>query len=158
MTGYVNPEEQQKAVKVRKLVEEARRLWKEEYAENTPMEKRHSIGEEGNRLYDEAEVLSNELAEYLKRNYPDNFKVHQKTLSEEAFEDFSGSWHGVSPELEEILEEYNNEIPIHDILIYRIQILFDILLYLTIMEFLYFVPIEDGDLEWEIIFMLLWKS
>ena len=65
LNGYKDPENQQKANEIRKLVNEGMKTF----------DKRES-----KRILKQAEFLSYELATYLKENYPAKFNIHYYTL------------------------------------------------------------------------------
>lgn len=103
LEGYKDPENQQKADNVRKLVNKGMKA----------KDKRTSKESLNN-----AENLSYELARYLKDKYPDKFNVHYYTLSKnENIDDLIGYFKSGNKEGERLFENIVNSISpkIHDV-------------------------------------------
>lgn len=115
MTGYENPKEQQKAAEVRELISKARKLWEEE-VDSTTREQLIKLDQLGHEYYDKAEILSLELTDYLRLNYPKNFIYHKVFLGSNELERI---FHD-KKEIDKYIRNYNIKLNIHDIAIFTV--------------------------------------
>jgi hypothetical protein len=109
MTGYINLEEQRKAAKVRKLVNTTNKIVSNpDNYENGYMKEniKENLWDTENKFF----RLSNQLATYLRTNYPNNFKIHEFDIPEEVRLTNLEQLHN-------IFKQVNDSINIHDIAI-----------------------------------------
>ena len=110
MAGYVKSEEQIKAAEVRKLVNKSRKLWNEMDIKEKQGESIAELRRERDEIDNKANKLSLELAEYLKLNYPEYFRVSPIIVPNNYIRYIRNDKY-----IAQLLNEQNKKLNIHDI-------------------------------------------
>ena len=106
MAGYKDSKEEIKAAEVRELISKANKLGKKIELKWKKDEDFEELAIEYYRLKGKADVLSLELADYLRQNYPNNFLVHNIKLTDKQINNITDL---------DTLNLINKLLPIHDI-------------------------------------------
>lgn len=121
MARYINLKEQIKAAEVRKLVNEANQIRKKININTYYGQPVDKLVEDEKRLMMQADKLSFELVDYLKRNYPINFIIYDIPLPQQLIDHLYNL--KTLPQMREdkniinFIHQYNQILPIHSILL-----------------------------------------